>query len=222
MLNYPKNFPMIGIIYPKIFINGTYQNRYIQPIKRIIGNFSKNITWVIRPKYDEYGTLYKHSYLQSAKKKYDIKIKYFDSGFDEVDSFTYENTYKSNVVFTERATRMIMVMSKIDGGYIGGLEDVWAYENRGIQDIQLGSNTQTCCIGFNPVEEKWYGWSHRAMCGFGVGDIVKEGDCCATSGYTEDYLKEHPEADTSLPIGFEAYVLEDAKKMAIAFAESVG
>ena len=60
-------------------------------------------------------------------------------------------------------------------------------------------------VGFSEKEKKWYGWSHRAIFGFGIGSEVKEGDCC--EGY--------------LPIGFKAKTLEDAKKMAEAFAESV-
>ena len=35
------------------------------------------------------------------------------------------------------------------------------------------------------------------------------------------YVKEHPEADISVPVGFVANTLEDAKRMALAFAESV-
>jgi len=27
-------------------------------------------------------------------------------------------------------------------------------------------------IGFNEKEKKWYGWSHRCICGFGKGDKV--------------------------------------------------
>lgn len=81
---------------------------------------------------------------------------------------------------------------------------------------------QPCSIGFCEKKGKWYGWSHRAIFGFGIGDTVKEGDCCAVSGWTEDYLLEHPEEDLSLPVGFEAKTIEDAKRMAIAFAESVG
>ena len=30
-------------------------------------------------------------------------------------------------------------------------------------------------IGFNPLEQKWYGWSHRAVYGFGVGAECKKG-----------------------------------------------
>ena len=78
-----------------------------------------------------------------------------------------------------------------------------------------------CSIGFCDKEGKWYGWSHRAMYGFAVGDKVKEGDCTASSGFIQEYLDEHPEADVSLPVGFVAKDLDDAKKMAIAFADSV-
>lgn len=60
-------------------------------------------------------------------------------------------------------------------------------------------------IGWSPKDQKWYGWSHRAIYGFGVGDIVKEGSVCA------EYL----------PVGFKAKNLKDAKKMATAFARSV-
>lgn len=70
-------------------------------------------------------------------------------------------------------------------------------------------------------EQKWYGWSHRAIYGFGIGDIVEEGDCTATSGWSNEHLKKHPKDDLSLPIGFEAKSLDDAKRMAIAFADNV-
>ncbi len=80
----------------------------------------------------------------------------------------------------------------------------------------------TAQIGFHNAEQKWYGWSHRAIHGFGVGDVVKEGDVCAISGWTDEYLEEHPEDDLSLSVGFEAKDLDDVKKMAVAFAEGVG
>lgn len=34
-------------------------------------------------------------------------------------------------------------------------------------------------IGFNPKTSTWYGWSHRAIAGFKVGDVVKKGDVIA-------------------------------------------
>ena len=82
-------------------------------------------------------------------------------------------------------------------------------------------DSNVCSIGFSEKDNKWYGWSHRAIYGFKIGDVVKKGDCCALSGLTEEYLKKHPEEDCSLPIGFKAKSLADCKKMAIAFADSV-
>jgi hypothetical protein len=32
------------------------------------------------------------------------------------------------------------------------------------------STSQVCSIGFSPGKKKWYGWSHRAVYGYGVGD----------------------------------------------------
>ena len=62
-----------------------------------------------------------------------------------------------------------------------------------------------CSVGFCKEDGKWYGWSHRAIYGFKIGDKVKKGDCA------EEYL----------PIGFEAKDLADCRKMAVAFARSV-
>ncbi len=80
----------------------------------------------------------------------------------------------------------------------------------------------TCSIGFCEHEQKWYGWSHRAICGFGVGSVVDSADhVCATSGWIDEFLEKQPELDLRLPIGFEAKTLEDAKQMAVSFASAV-
>jgi len=114
------------------------------------------------------------------------------------------------------------VYSDVDGGYVGTPEDAYRLFQQGIICAQKAQpQHKVCSIGFNQAEQKWYGWSHRARYGFGIGDVVKDGDCCASSGWTEDYLKAHPEERVYLDVGFEAKTLDDAKKMAIAFAESV-
>ena len=72
-------------------------------------------------------------------------------------------------------------VSWIDGSYITrvGMEDhVKFLLKRGItEQIQSNDGGGSACIGFNPEEQKWYGWSHRAMYGFGVGSTCKKGDC---------------------------------------------
>lgn len=52
---------------------------------------------------------------------------------------------------------------------------------------------------------KWYGWSHRAVYGFGIGDKIKKGD----SGY--EYLNKEYTIKTD----------DQAKEAAINFADSV-
>lgn len=91
----------------------------------------------------------------------------------------------------------------------------------GYKDFCKNEKSIVACIGFSEKEQKWYGWSHRAIYGFGVGYIAKKGDCVTTSGWTDDYLAKHPEADLSVKVGFRVKNMEDAKKCAIAFAESV-
>lgn len=108
------------------------------------------------------------------------------------------------------------------GDYIGTSR--WAHRlivKRGVKPEKRTPTSNVCSIGFCKKEQKWYGWSHRAIHGFGIGDEVREGSCVAESGWTDEYLAEHPEEDVSLPIGFKAYTLDDAKLMADAFAESV-
>jgi len=42
----------------------------------------------------------------------------------------------------------------------------------GIRQVQLAGDGNCCSIGFNEGEKKWYGWSHRAVVGFGIGDML--------------------------------------------------
>lgn len=117
------------------------------------------------------------------------------------------------------------------GEYIGSIKDLEKLLDKGIipEVIPQHKNNKeangglgsTCSIGKSVINGKWYGWSHRAIYGFEIGDKVKKGDCCASSGWTDEYLKDHPEENLSLPIGFVAKTEKDTKKMAIAFAESV-
>jgi hypothetical protein len=52
-----------------------------------------------------------------------------------------------------------------------------------------GVEYRTASIGFDPVEQKWYGWSHRAICGFTIGSEVKFGDCAYSPLDEDDFLR---------------------------------
>lgn len=90
------------------------------------------------------------------------------------------------------------------GDYIGTPKDARFLHGRGIEPITLPGNT-VCSIGYSSTEKKWYGWSHRAICGFKPGSKVKN------ASIFED----------KFPIGFIAQSNEDAKQMAAAFARGV-
>jgi len=108
------------------------------------------------------------------------------------------------------------------GDYIGNSKDAYRLcKKRGIKPEIIDADDSVCSIGFSEKEQKWYGWSHRAIYGYGVGDVVEEGTCPTESGFIDEYIAEHPEKDRSVPAGFEVKNLEDAKRVAIAFADSV-
>lgn len=108
-----------------------------------------------------------------------------------------------------------------NGDYIGDPKTAYRLcVKREILPEKITPERNVCSIGYSKKKRKWFGWSHRAIYGFKVGDKVKKGDCCATSGWTEEYLKTHTDENV-LPIGFKAKTKEDTRRMAIAFASSV-
>ena len=80
----------------------------------------------------------------------------------------------------------LIYYSKFDGSYITrvGMEDTIEHlVSRGITDqLQHG-------LGFSPSEQKWYGWSHRAIYGFEVGSMVSKGDCAYSPTCKEDFIQ---------------------------------
>jgi len=59
-----------------------------------------------------------------------------------------------------------------------------------LHNIELKIPYQICQIGFCEKEQKWYGWSHRAIYGFGIGSIVRKGDCAYRPKDKMDLLEE--------------------------------
>jgi len=59
------------------------------------------------------------------------------------------------------------------------------------EQIQDGfRERKTSCIGFNPIEQKWFGWSHRAIFGFGIGSECKKGNCNYKPSNKEDFKED--------------------------------
>ena len=109
-----------------------------------------------------------------------------------------------------------------NGDYIGNSS--FAHRlcvKRGILPELASSKEKTCSIGYCKKKRKWYGWSHRAICGFGIGYTAKKGHLPTESGFIDGYLEKHPEEDRRVPVGFKVKSLADAKRVAIAMAESV-
>lgn len=77
--------------------------------------------------------------------------------------------------------------SKFDNSYItrvGMEKNVKHLADREITD-QL-----THGVGFSPKDNKWYGWSHRAIYGFEIGSTCKKGDVHYTPATVEDALED--------------------------------
>lgn len=86
----------------------------------------------------------------------------------------------------------------------------------GITQFELPTpDAQIKSVGFNPQTKTWYGWSHRAVAGFKVGDVVKKGDMIADG--TAASLRQM----RSFPVGFTAKTLQDCRDMAAKFSEEV-
>lgn len=99
----------------------------------------------------------------------------------------------------------------LDGKYLGDLKMAkFLTEKKGITKFELRTkNSNVCSIGFNEKENKWYGWSHRAICGFGIGDKLFDQDF----GDDRTKFSEHGRKVIKN--------LEEAKQAAKNFAEYV-
>lgn len=169
----------------------------------------------------------------------------------KVINHKYFDIVEEKVNFTDREEDAVIMVNAYTerNEYIDTVGNAfWKVIKYGITKFYLADPKNiTCSIGFAPAKypeegdvDKWYGWSHRAIYGFKVGDVAKEGDCCCSSGLIwqspEEVdadpdltpekrveLKERckKEWDSVIPVGFEAKTLEDCRRMAIAFANSV-
>lgn len=89
----------------------------------------------------------------------------------------------------------IIYRSRQDDSYITrvGLEDdglLKFWKEHGINQL-FSRGGDVASIGFSSIENKWYGWSRRAIYGFEVGSEVKKGDCGYVGATPEDLIDDH-------------------------------
>ena len=85
------------------------------------------------------------------------------------------------------------VYTKVGFYYVGDKKVAEMLLSKGItEQIQphSGNIEHTCSIGFNPIEQSWNGWSHRAIYGFGIDSVVERGDCAYVPVDKEDVLRD--------------------------------
>ena len=73
--------------------------------------------------------------------------------------------------------------------YIGDPEWAQRLSDMGIKPQLASPKHKVCSIGFCEKENKWYGWSHRAISGFGVGSEVGRGHCAYKPASKKEFLQ---------------------------------
>lgn len=98
---------------------------------------------------------------------------------DFLEKVAYKTTWKED--WMDEPSEIYL--SKFDDSYITyvGLEDDVKFlaEHEITEELTHG-------VGFSPKENKWYGWSHRAIFGFTIGSECKKGDIHYTPSNMEE------------------------------------
>ena len=128
--------------------------------------------------------------LLEAKKRVQVK-KFIEQNF----------TKRGDYVFPKDGNSKCSLHQEYDKGLLR------FFAEHGITKIMSAFGNNVPSLGYSASEEKWYGWSHRAIYGFKVGDKIKKGTC----GYEEMKKRGLLNIKTE----------EQAKEVAKVFAEDV-
>ena len=115
-----------------------------------------------------------------------------------------------------------------NGDYIGLVED-WGkiMDKYDIRAEKISPDRNVCSIGFSKREQKWYGWSHRAIYGYGVGSKVSKGDCSYTADNPEEMIEDYANFFSDIsPERYERYkakcTIPDRRDGILIFHEGFG
>lgn len=134
-----------------------------------------------------------------------LRVRKFKAGYEyrdvEVDQAEYGG--KGALIMKRQAFN-----SK--GEYIGGPNEVkHLIKIRGIVPEKSKKEHCVCSIGYSKRRKMYYGWSHRAICGFKIGDKIFE------DRYGNDKTKFHQHGRKTIR------TIGDAKLSAKRFANHV-
>lgn len=175
----------------KVYYDTVVKAKYVQNGKTcylvVIGGFNHNIP-PIPENFNFNGKTLNEQYAYLNEDRVMAK-KFFEDNFDlkPAKGFSFKQ-------YVDKSTGAYVTTEPFDGKPTGTMK---FFAKHGISKVYNGS------IGFSEKEQKWYGWSHRAIYGFGIGSKVKKGDC----GYKGKT--------------WTAKTLDDAKQMAKDFVDAV-
>ena len=95
-----------------------------------------------------------------------LSERHYKAGYIIREEFIDDRNHGGNGLFMKSAYTP-------SGDYIG--EPKMAYylcKKKGIAPEKKRPRINICSIGFSKKDGKYYGWSHRALCGFAIGDKI--------------------------------------------------
>jgi hypothetical protein len=136
----------------------------------------------------------------------------FDMPTDEILDSKMRDGLEYRTVRTSFGKDVVPPYVKVfnaDGHYVGSERWAEMLTKRGIVPELSSDDHKVCSVGFCDREQKWYGWSHRAMCGFGLGDRIFEQEY----GNMDTLFTEHG--------AVQIVNLDQARQAAVNFADYV-
>lgn len=130
-----------------------------------------------------------------------LSVRKYKAGYEVREEIVDDREYGGDGIKMKRAYTP-------EGYYIGDSKTAYHLcKIRGIRPELISSGSNVCFIGFCEKETKWYGWTHRGICGFTIGSTCEKDDC----HYTPDNFDEIKSNCLHLVGGLECAVNEPLK-----------
>lgn len=132
-----------------------------------------------------------------------LSERHYKVGYVVREEFVDDRDYGGQGLFMQTAYTP-------SGDYIGNTKTAYFLcKTKGIAPELKKKTSTVCSIGYSEKDKKYYGWSHRALCGFAIGDkVFKENFGESSTRFTKHGTKT-------------IRTKADQRKAAIAFADSV-